>query len=78
MENKYFTPEEIDNIKKGSLPFPFMTYEGENPDNIIEIMEVVAISGMATNKGIPNEITIYKKVKGQETKRLIYKLTDEK
>lgn len=71
--DKYFTKEEIENIKKGSLHFPFMIYDGDNPENIIEIMEVVAISGMSTNNGIPNEITIYRKTKS-ETKKLIYKL----
>ena len=74
MTGKYFTPAEIQEFKNGSIHFPFMTYEGNNPDNIIEVMEVVAISGMASNNGVPDEITIYKKTKGKETKKLTYKL----
>lgn len=78
MERKYFTKKEIENIKKGSIHFPCIFYDGDNTDNVITIWEVVSLSGMAINNGIPNEITIYEKTKGKETKRLVYKLTDEK
>ena len=72
---KYFTKEEIENFKKGSLPFPFMVYEDKDSiENITEVMEIVAISGMASNAGVPTEISIYHHKKGKTTKRLTYKL----
>ena len=70
---KHFTQEELEEFKKGSLPFPYFIYE-ETPEKVTEAMEVVAISGMADNKGIPTEISIYHHKKGQTTKRLTYKL----
>jgi hypothetical protein len=74
MTGKYFTKEEIESIKNGSIHFPSFFYDGINTDNIISVWEVVAVSGMASNNGIPNEITIYQKTKGKETKKLTYKL----
>lgn len=70
----YFTQEEIENFKKGSLQYPFMVYEGINPNNVIEVSEIVSISGMANNNGTPTELTIHKHVKGKETERLTYRL----
>lgn len=58
----------------GSLLFPFIIYEGTDPNNVIEVSEIVSISGMADNNGTPTELTIYKHVKGKETERLVYKL----
>jgi hypothetical protein len=70
----YFTDAEIKEFKEGSLPFPFIVYEGTDPNNVIEVSEIVAISGMADNNGTPTELTIYKHVKGKETERLVYRL----
>lgn len=70
----YFTEAEIENFKKGSLPFPFIVYEGDNPQNVIEVSEVISLSGMADNNGTPAMITIYKHVKGKESERLTYRL----
>lgn len=70
----YFTDAEIKEFKEGSLPFPFIVYEGSNPNNVVEVSEIVAISGMSDNNGTPTELTIYKHVKGRETERLVYRL----
>ena len=70
----YFTEEEIENFKKGSLPFPLIVYEGDNPQNVIEVSEVISLSGMADNNGTPTIITIYKHIKGKESERLTYRL----
>ena len=70
----YFTDAEIKEFKEGSLPFPFIVYEGTDPSNVIEVSEIVSISGLADNKGTPIELTIYKHVKGKETERLVYRL----
>lgn len=73
-ENKYFSENEINNFKKGSLPFPYMVYDGVNPDDVIEVTEVISIGGMADNNGIPNEIVMYNHRKNEESKRLVYRL----
>lgn len=73
-DNTYFTEVEVDNFKKGSLPFPFIVYEGDNPQNVIEVSEVVSLSGMADNNGTPTTITMYKHIKGKESERLTYRL----
>ena len=70
----YFTDAEIKEFKDGSLPFPLMVYEGSDPNNVVEVSEIVSISGMADNNGTPTQITINKHVKGQETIRLVYRL----
>lgn len=69
----HFTEKELEDFKKGSLPFPYFIYE-EAPEKVTEVMEVVAMSGMADNKGVPTQISIYHHVKGKTTKRLTYKL----
>jgi hypothetical protein len=74
LKNNYFTDAEIKEFKDGSLPFPFIVYEGTDPNNVIEVSEIVSISGMADNNGTPTEIIIYKHVKGKEKERLVYKL----
>jgi hypothetical protein len=74
---KYFTQEEIDEIKESSLKFPYFIYD-ESPDKITEVIEVVSISGMTDNNGTPTEIVIYKTKKGEETEKLIYKLEKNK
>lgn len=76
-KSKYFTKEEILEFKQGSLPFPWMIYDGNDPNNVVEVNEVVCLGGMATNNGIPDEITIYRHVKGQEKQRLVYKLVQQ-
>lgn len=70
----FFTPIEIEHFKRSSLKFPFIVYDGISVDNVIEVSEVVSISGMADNNGTPTEMTIYKHVKGKETERLVYRL----
>jgi hypothetical protein len=72
--SNYFTDDEIKEFKEGSLPFPLIVYEGSDPNNVIEVSEIVAISGMNTNNGTPTELTIYKHVIGKETERLVYRL----
>jgi hypothetical protein len=69
----HFTEKELEDFKKGSLPFPYFIYE-ETPEKVTEVMEVVSISGMASNGGLPTEISIYHHKKGKTTKRLTYKL----
>jgi hypothetical protein len=70
----YFTEAEIENFKKGSLPFPLIVYEGDNTQNVIEVSEVISLSGMADNNGTPTIITMYKHIKGKESERLTYRL----
>lgn len=77
MENQYFTPEEIEKFKSGSIPFPYFIYEGTDQNNIVEVNEVVALSGMADNSGTPDRIIVVKHVKGEKDKRLVYKLVPE-
>lgn len=72
--SKYFTKEEIVEFKQCVLRFPWFLYDGNDPNNVVEVNEVVSMGGMATNNGIPGEITIYRHVKGQEKQRLQYKL----
>lgn len=69
----HFTEKELEEFKKGSLPFPYFIFE-ESPKEITTVMELVSMSGMDKNKGIPTEISIYHHVKGKTTKRLTYKL----
>jgi hypothetical protein len=70
----YFSDAEIKEFKEGSLPFPFIVYEGADPKNVVEVNEIVAISGMNTNNGTPTELTIHKHIKGKETQRFVYRL----
>lgn len=70
----YFTDDEIKEFKERSLPFPLIVYEGTDPNNVIEVSEIVSIGGMSNNKGTPTKLTIYKHVKGKKTERLVYRL----
>jgi hypothetical protein len=74
LDNNYYNDSEIENIKNGSIPFPFMIFEGNNPKNVSEIMEVISLSGMSNNNGIPDEITVYRHQKGKEVEKLVYNL----
>jgi hypothetical protein len=70
----WFSPSEIKRIKDASIQFPLMVYEGTNPNNVIQIYQVVSISGMADNKGIPSAINVVLHQKARGKTRLTYKL----
>lgn len=74
---KYFTEEEIQEFKNVSLKYPQIIYDGVNENNVIQIVEVVRMSGMASNDGIPLEIHMRQHEKGKEVKRLRYRLVEE-
>ena len=71
--NKYFTEKELNDFKKGSINYPMMIIEKEQ-NEVIEVSEVVALSGMADNNGIPSEISIQVHRKNKPTEHLRYKL----
>ena len=73
-ESTFFSEAELDDFRNGSIRFPFMICDGDKDFNVVEVNEVIALSGMADNKGTPTEMTIYKHVKGKETERLVYRL----
>lgn len=75
--NEFFTEEEIDNFKNGSIPFPLLIHDGTKERNIIEVNEIIMMSGMASNNGNPEKITIYKHQKGKEKKTLVYKMVSK-
>lgn len=70
---KYFTEEEVQNFKNGSINYPLIIVEKEQHE-VIEISEIVSLSGMVDNNGIPNEIKIQVHSKNKPTKNLTYKL----
>mgnify|MGYP003126881820 CR=1 FL=1 len=70
---KYFTEKEVQDFKDGSLNYPMIIVEKEQ-DEVIEVSEVVAISGMADNNGTPLEINIQVHKKGKEAEQLKYRL----
>ena len=69
--------EEVDNFKNGSIHYPLLIHDGTNERNIVEVNEIVMLSGMASNNGDPAEITIYKHQKGKEKKELVYRMVFE-
>ena len=70
---KYYTEKEVQDFKDGSINFPMIIIEKEQ-DEVIEVSEVVLISGMADNNGTPTEIGIQVHRKGKETEHLKYRL----
>jgi len=72
---KYFTEKEIQDFKDGSINYPYVLVEKEQHE-VIEISEVVALSGMANNNGTPTEIGIKVHTKGEPTKCLTYRLAE--
>ena len=54
---KYFTEEEIQDFKDDSINYPYVVVEKEQHE-VIEVSEVVVLSGMANNNGTPTEIGI--------------------
>ena len=48
----YFTDAEIKEFKEGSLPFPLIVYEGSEPNNVIEVSEIVSIAGFLTKSRV--------------------------
>lgn len=69
----FFTEEQLQNFKSGSLPFP-MFFCGKDTLNVVEVFEVVSISGMAQNNGTPTEITIMRRTPAGNNECLNYKL----
>ncbi|SED21619.1 hypothetical protein SAMN04489761_4653 [Tenacibaculum sp. MAR_2009_124] len=61
----YFTENELDEFKKGSISYPLIvTEKGEN--EVIEVSQVVMLGGMSSNKGTPTEIGIQVHRKGKK------------
>ena len=74
---KYFTEKEVQDFKDGSINYPLIIVEKEQHE-VVEVSEIVSISGMVDNKGIPSEIGIQVHTKGEPTKHLFYKLVKTK
>ena len=70
---KYFTEKEVQDFKDGSINYPFIIIEKEQHE-VIEVSEIVSISGMADNNGTPTGISIQVHRKGQEVEHLNYTL----
>ena len=70
---KYFTEKEVQDFKDGSINYPIIIVEKEQHE-VIEVSEIVSISGMADNNGTPTEIGIQVHTKGSPTKYVTYKL----
>jgi hypothetical protein len=70
---KYFTEQEIQDFKDGSINYPYMVVEKEQHE-VVEVSEIVRLSGMADNNGTPTEIGVQVHTKGGETKSLTYRL----
>ena len=74
--NKYFTEKEIKEFKAESFNYPFLIVEKEQ-NQVIQITEVISLSGMEENDGTPTEISMQVHTKGKEgneMKSLRYKL----
>jgi hypothetical protein len=71
MENKFFTEKEVQDFENGSIKFPHMTVKKEQHE-VVTVHEVVGMSGMATNNGIPTELTTVLHEKGKEPRTLSY------
>ena len=52
---KYFTEEEVQEFKDGSINYPYIIVEKEQHE-VIEVSEIVSLSGMANNNGTPTEL----------------------
>jgi len=74
---KYFTEEEVQNFKDGSINYPLIIVEKEQHE-VVEVSEIVRIGGMVDNNGTPTEIGIQVHTKGEPTKHLTYKLVKTK
>ena len=70
---KYFTEEEVQEFKDGSINYPYIIVEKEQHE-VIEVSEIVSLSGMANNNGTPTEIGVQVHAKGEPTKHLTYRL----
>ncbi len=68
---KYFTEKEIQDFKDGSINYPMIIVEKEQ-HQVVEVSQVVAIGGMATNNGTPNRISIQVHRKDKPTQYLNY------
>ncbi len=74
---KYFTEKEVQDFKDGSINYPYIVVEKEQHE-VIEVSQIVGISGMANNNGTPTEIEMQVHTKGKPTKCLTYKLVTTK
>lgn len=72
---KYFTEKEVQEFKDGSINFPLIIVKKEQHE-VIEVSEIVSISGMADNNGTPTEIGIQVHTKGEPTRHLTYRLVE--
>ena len=70
---KYFIEKEVKDFKDGSINFPYIIVEKEQHE-VVEVSEIVRLSGMANNNGVPTEIGIQVHKKGEPVKHLTYKL----
>lgn len=72
--NKGMSRKMVDDIKGGSLKYPcFIT---DDDKSIIYGYEIVGIGGMASNKGNPNSLTMYKKYADGSHEKFEYKLEE--
>lgn len=74
--SEYFTEKEIKEFIEGSITFPYMTVEKEQ-NQVVEVSEIVSISGMATNNGIPTAIGVQVHRKGTPIQHLKYALENK-
>jgi hypothetical protein len=74
-ENLYFTEQEIQDIKELSIPYP--RYLVDDKDEVVRVSEVVGLSGIEHNNGVPLSILVQEHVKGQPTKHLTYVLAGQ-
>ena len=72
---KYFIEKELQDFKDSSINFPYIVVEKEQQE-VIEVSEIVRLSGMADNNGTPTEIGIQVHTKGEPTKNLTYRLVE--
>lgn len=68
---EYFTEKEINDFKNGSINYPYIVVKKEQHE-VIEVSEIVRISGMADNNGTPTSIGIQVHKKGQPIEHLNY------
>tara|TARA_S200002703_G_scaffold54293_1_gene46941 strand:+ start:385 stop:609 length:225 start_codon:yes stop_codon:yes gene_type:complete len=73
---KYFTEQEVQDFKNGSINFPYIIVEKEQHE-VIEVSEIVRLSGMASNNGTPTGIHVQVHTKGKPTKHLRYQLVNQ-
>ena len=70
--SKFFSNEEFNEVCMRSIPYPLPLVDEGN--NMVEIQEVTAVSGMQDNEGVPQEITIMRHRIGEEPEELKYVL----